>query len=93
MHIFGKVQGVCYRQSAQEKAKSLNLNGWVKNLSDGSVLSEAEGSLENIQSFISWCKQGPRNARVDTVDINWLAEDDKTDTSEREMMLGFKITG
>ena len=76
-HIVGKVQGVLYRQSAQEKAKSFNLVGWVKNLPNGSVLLEAEGPVESIQSLLLWCKSGPPRAKVEAVEVTWLSQEDK----------------
>lgn len=35
--ISGKVQGVFFRQGTLEKARELNLTGWVKNLANGDV--------------------------------------------------------
>ena len=35
--VIGRVQGVYYRKNIQENASSKNFNGYVKNLSDGSV--------------------------------------------------------
>lgn len=67
--IFGKVQGVFFRYSAKDNADELNIKGFVKNESDGSVYIEAEGEGENIDTFIDWCKQGPQGAQVQRVDI------------------------
>lgn len=92
LQIFGRVQGVFYRQSAQETAKSLNLKGWVKNLPDGSVLIEAEGERQSLTSFIAWCKQGPSRARVESVQVEWLAEE-QAGTSEGEPAPAFRIIG
>jgi acylphosphatase len=66
--ITGLVQGVWYRKSALEKAKSLGLTGWVKNLSSGAVLAEAEGKMADVEQFITWCYQGPENAVVTGVE-------------------------
>jgi acylphosphatase len=89
LHISGRVQGVFYRQSAQEMAKSLNINGWVKNLTDASVLIEAEGSPENIKAFIAWCEHGPPRAHVEAVALEWLAEEMESGKSKEA--IGFKI--
>ena len=35
--VSGKVQGVWYRGWTVGKAQELNLNGWVRNLTDGRV--------------------------------------------------------
>ncbi|MBK8044752.1 MAG: acylphosphatase [Haliscomenobacter sp.] len=69
LHIQGKVQGVFYRKSAQNHALSLNLKGWVRNLPNGSVEAEVEGSLEDCQAMIQWCRQGPPLAEVRDVAV------------------------
>jgi acylphosphatase len=81
LRIFGKVHGVSYRNSAQNQAKLLKLTGWIKNIPDGSVLADVEGTPPSISQFIDWCKQGPVNARVQNVEVEWLDDtraDDKT---------------
>lgn len=65
--IRGKVQGVFFRVSTQEKADELGISGFVRNEPDGSVYIEAEGNEEMLQLFTAWCQQGPRFARVDEV--------------------------
>jgi acylphosphatase len=64
IRVSGKVQGVFFRASTKEKADELNIQGVVKNESDGSVSIEAEGEENNLQVFIAWCKQGPQRAQV-----------------------------
>jgi acylphosphatase len=70
--ITGKVQGVFFRQSAREIARSLNLTGQVKNLPDGSVEIIATGTPENLYHLIEWCKHGPPHAEVDDVHFEEL---------------------
>ena len=41
--VFGKVQGVWFRDSTCTEAQNLNIFGWVKNMPDGTVMLEAEG--------------------------------------------------
>lgn len=69
IRVTGKVQGVFYRASTRDKARSLGLCGFVKNEDDGSVYIEAEGDKEKLDQFVNWCKQGPPNARVDKVEV------------------------
>ena len=40
----GHVQGVGFRARIKHKAKELNITGWVKNCSDGSVEAVFDGS-------------------------------------------------
>jgi acylphosphatase len=68
IRIFGKVQGVFFRASTQERARALGLRGFVRNEPDGSVYIEAEGDAEALQQLADWCKQGPERARVERVE-------------------------
>jgi acylphosphatase len=72
--IYGDVQGVFFRDSAQREAKALSLTGFVRNEPDGSVLIEAEGEEANLKEFLKWCKEGPKAARVNKVDYEFSAE-------------------
>lgn len=76
--ISGRVQGVFYRKSTEEKATSLNLTGFVENGEDGSVYTEAQGSLKHILSLFEWCLDGPSHARVEKIKVQELSiiEDD-----------------
>lgn len=71
--IRGKVQGVFYRKSTQKKALELGLTGWVKNLKDGSVELEAEGTISKLEELASWCKEGPKNAIVKEIEIREIS--------------------
>lgn len=94
LRIRGRVQGVFYRKSAQEAANSLGLSGWVRNLEDGSVEAFVVGPRAVIESFASWCNQGPSGARVDTVEIVWR-EDGGTVEADEVVESGsrFRVTG
>lgn len=67
MLISGKVQGVNYRASAAEKANSLGVTGYARNLPDGRVEIVAEGTPASLVSLRQWCRDGPPAAAVDTV--------------------------
>jgi len=73
--ITGQVQGVFFRQSAREQAIALKLGGWIKNLSNGNVLSEAKGSKKALLDYISWCKKGSPRAQVSDTIVEWLEEE------------------
>ena len=70
--VHGTVQGVFFRANAEEQARRFNLRGWVMNRSDGSVEILAEGDKEALKRFVEWCSQGPRGAKVEKVDEEWL---------------------
>jgi acylphosphatase len=65
--VFGRVQGVFYRQSAQEKAHQLNLKGTVRNCEDDTVEIVATGNEEQLDQLIAWCREGPPRAKVTDV--------------------------
>ncbi len=75
MIVSGKVQGVGFRYTTQMKAKEIGINGWVKNLVDGTVEIEAEGDAQKVYKFVDIIKAGPsRFIKVDNVDIETYEE-------------------
>ena len=67
--ISGKVQGVFYRDFIKREAEKLDINGNVKNLSDGTVEIIAEGSDDNLTKLLSACKKGPLMAFVKNIEV------------------------
>lgn len=68
--VLGSVQGVFFRASAKVEAEKLNLGGFARNESDGSVYIEVEGEEENMIKFIDWCKIGPPAADVENIKVS-----------------------
>ena len=66
--IKGRVQGVFFRANTQRQALRLNLNGWARNLPDGSVAVLACGEPAAVETLKAWLRQGPPSARVTAVD-------------------------
>lgn len=66
--IHGKVQGVCYRAEAQEKAQALGIVGFARNNPDRTVSIVAQGPRPALEQFIAWCQRGPTHARVTHID-------------------------
>ena len=69
IQIFGRVQGVGFRYSARLAARNYGIKGYVRNMSDGSVYLEVEGSEDNVTRFINWCREGPDFAYIDHINI------------------------
>ncbi len=67
LKITGKVQGVWYRASMQKEAKQLDVSGYVKNESDGSVFAEVEGDHLMLKRLVDWCWKGSDLAKVSNV--------------------------
>lgn len=66
--VFGRVQGVFYRASAQSEADRLGLAGWVRNRTSGTVELVAEGPGDAVAALLAWCRTGPPAARVERVE-------------------------
>ncbi|MDR3335116.1 MAG: acylphosphatase [Treponema sp.] len=64
--IRGRVQGVGFRYTCLNEARRIGLLGWVRNTPDGDVEVWSEGPTEKQELFLSWLRQGPPNARVDS---------------------------
>lgn len=66
MEICGIVQGVGMRHYVSNKAKSLGVTGYVKNLPNGRVECVAQGDEEQLQQLLELIKECPRG-KVDEV--------------------------
>ncbi len=77
--ITGRVQGVGFRNFTQMRARQLGVTGWVRNEKDGSVRLEAEGPRGALEDLLDAVHDGPRTARVESVDVDWS---DATDEFE-----------
>ena len=53
-HVFysGRVQGVGFRYQALQVAQGFEVAGYVRNLTDGRVELEAEGSAAEVEAFL-----------------------------------------
>lgn len=71
VRVRGFVQGVFFRTETRDRARSLELGGWVRNLGDGSVEAVFEGPRDRVEALVRWCGRGPRGARVDDVGVEW----------------------
>ncbi|MGH2820330.1 MAG: acylphosphatase [Actinomycetota bacterium] len=67
--VSGRVQGVFFRDSARRQAEQEGLSGSARNLHDGRVEVILEGSEEAVERMVRWCREGPRHADVDAVDV------------------------
>lgn len=77
--ITGKVQGVGFRNFTQLNARQLGINGYAKNLPNGTVAVVAEGDKAQLDTLVALLKKGPRYARVDSLEI-----DERSFTGEYE---------
>lgn len=68
--VTGKVQGVGFRQFANHRVQLLGINGWVKNMVDGTVCILAQGNKIQLNTYVGFLKSGPSMARVKDVYIS-----------------------
>lgn len=76
--VRGRVQGVGFRWFASDTAESLGLTGWVRNLKDGSVEAEAQGTEEALVEFVERLRTGNPAARVDSIETQTRAAKNET---------------
>jgi len=69
--VRGHVQGVFFRSDARDRAQSLRVAGWIRNVPDGTVEAVFEGEPERVESMVEWCRRGPSGAQVEDVDVDW----------------------
>lgn len=65
--IDGRVQGVGFRYWVKAEARRRGLDGWVRNLTDGTVEALFAGPFDAVHAMIEVCRQGPPLARVTAV--------------------------
>jgi acylphosphatase len=65
--VSGRVQGVYYRASAQQRARAAGIAGHARNLEDGRVEVLACGEEPRVLEFIDWLWIGPSAAKVTQV--------------------------
>lgn len=70
--ITGRVQGVWYRASMCTQAQALEVRGWVRNRSDGSVEALCQGTVAQLDAMREWCRVGPPKAQVEEVHVQTL---------------------
>ncbi|MEP7236115.1 MAG: acylphosphatase, partial [Ignavibacteriota bacterium] len=50
--VSGLVQGVGFRQNTRRKARLMNLTGFVRNLPEGTVEIEVQGTAPDLERFL-----------------------------------------
>lgn len=77
--IYGRVQGVGYRYWAASRAEELELRGYVRNLTDGTVEALLIGAPHNVARMLALCSDGPLDAEVDRVETQPPCASEKLD--------------
>ncbi len=72
--VRGRVQGVSYRASLCELARRHRIDGWVRNMDDGSVEAVVSGEEVDLEVLIAWSRMGPPGASVASVSVDAFAQ-------------------
>jgi len=65
--ISGKVQGVYYRVSVKKKAFNAKYNGYVKNLSNGTVEAGVTCTESTLNDFVKILREGSTKSNVTNI--------------------------
>jgi acylphosphatase len=82
--VHGFVQGVGFRYAVERAALSRGVAGWVRNRLDGTVEAVFEGKREDVEALVAFCRDGPRGAVVERVEVVSESPDG---------LGGFRVTG
>jgi len=80
--VHGRVQGVFFRDTVRRKASARGVAGWMVNRPDGSVEAVFEGDPDAVAAMLAFCREGPRGAAVERLDV-W--------DEEAEGLTGFEV--
>ena len=74
--VKGRVQGVFYRKFVSQGAMKMRIEGYVKNLPNGSVEAVAVLFDENVEQFKKVLQNGSPLSTVESIDMTILDNDD-----------------
>jgi acylphosphatase len=74
--VHGRVQGVNFRSFVEDEAGRRHLDGWVRNLRDGTVEAVFSGPDADVTAVIERCRIGPRHASVTKLETFPASEQD-----------------
>jgi acylphosphatase len=83
IRVFGRVQGVFFRQASVNQARTLGVGGWVRNTRDGSVEAHIQGDPDAVEKMVQWMRHGPSQARVENVAVEEVEPEDVSGFSVR----------
>jgi acylphosphatase len=69
VRVHGLVQGVFFRDTVRRRARSAGVSGWVRNNWDGTVEAVLEGEPDAVERLVDFCREGPRGALVDRIEV------------------------
>jgi acylphosphatase len=82
--VYGRVQGVFFRDATLRLAERHGVAGSVRNTTDGTVEAVFEGPPDVVAKLVAFCRAGPRDAAVERVEVY---------EESPEGLHGFRVTG
>ena len=76
VRVYGRVQGVFFRQWTVKQADALGVSGWVHNARDGSVEAHLAGEEDAVAKLIDHMRRGPPQARVEDLTVEPVEPED-----------------
>ena len=83
IRIYGRVQGVFFRQWTVNQARPLGVTGWVRNCPDGSVEAHIAGEEEAVTRLVEAMREGPSQAHVEGLTVDDVEPEDLSGFSVR----------
>ena len=83
LRIYGRGQGVFFRQWSIDQARAHGVSGWVRNRPDGSVEAHLAGDEPAVSRMVEQMRQGPPQARIEDVTVEDVEPEHVEDFSVR----------
>ena len=65
--VQGRVQGVFFRDSTRQRARSAGVAGWARNRPDGAVEVVLEGPPDAVGQVEAYVNRGPGDSSIESV--------------------------
>jgi acylphosphatase len=66
--VHGRVQGVFFRDTVRRLAAQRGVAGTAANRTDGTVEAIFEGTPEDVEALVEFCRRGPERAAVERIE-------------------------
>jgi acylphosphatase len=73
----GRVQGVGFRMYTQQKARQLDVRGYVRNLRNKDVEIVAVGEAAKVDALLKWAESGSPEAVVNNLEVEVITDVEK----------------
>ncbi|MEK6848596.1 MAG: polyprenyl diphosphate synthase [Nanoarchaeota archaeon] len=71
VEVYGRVQGIGFRNMIRNKSAQLGVKGFVKNRVDGSVLIVGQAEKAKLKEWLAWIGDEPGFSNIINLNITW----------------------